>query len=170
MLSALLLPLALLVAPASAAPTERQWNYPDPSWPWYRVTCYTDPRCPTRGGAAYTFESNSTLTTACTQLPAGMHSCRLERFPVPGGVPASNACQLEIFWNHRNAQCANPVMQMDPLVYEWSWNCGSVWGGSIQGYAVDCSRPAPRGGVNRVAQGTVKGENAEAEYGAGGDE
>lgn len=177
MLVSLLVSVAALAAGATAAPApavaERYAGYyTDPTWPWYRVSCFQTARCPWRGndGAAYTFQSNSTLTTACTQLPAGMQSCRLERFPVPNGVPAANSCKLQLYWTHQNGQCANPVMDMAPLVWEWSWNCGSVWGWSIQGYSVDCTQPIPSGGgLNRFAGSTIEGENAEASYGAGGD-
>ncbi|KLT44967.1 hypothetical protein CC85DRAFT_322467, partial [Cutaneotrichosporon oleaginosum] len=160
-----------LAASVGAAPTERQvwWpGLPDDA-PWYRVTCYTSSRCPqTDSGSAYRLDVNNTLTTACTQLPPSMRSCRLERFPIEGGVPEENGCTLSLYWRHRDGQCQNKVMDLNPLVWQWGWTCGSVWGSSIQGYSVDCSQPAP-GGMSRFAAPEIqKGENAEAEYGIGG--
>ncbi len=165
--------LTALAASAVAAPTERQvwWpGLPDDA-PSYRITCYTQARCPQSGGAAYTLNVNDTLTTPCTQLPRGVKSCRLERFPVEGGVPEENGCTFSLYWRHRNGQCQNKVMDLDPLTYQWSWNCGSVWGSDIQGYAVDCSKASGGGrrGLSRAAAPEIqKGVNTEAEYGIGG--
>lgn len=169
-----ILALTALAASAGAAPTERQNQYwpglPEGS-PSYRISCYNSYRCPQGGGgAAYSLDVNNSLTTGCTQLPAGIHSCRLERFPVEGGVPEGNACTLSLFWRHNNGQCANKIMDMDPLTWQWSWNCGSAWGADIQGYSVDCSQASGGQGVNRFsAPQNTKGENAEAEYGIGGE-
>ncbi|BEI80779.1 hypothetical protein CcaverHIS002_0113080 [Cutaneotrichosporon cavernicola] len=167
-----LVALIALAASAGATNTERQNTYwpglPDDA-PWYRVTCYTSSNCPQNdAGASYTNNVNSSLTTGCTELPRGMHSCRLERFPVDGGIPEQNQCTLSLFWRYRNSQCQNKVMDLQPLTWAWSWNCGSVWGGDIQGYSVDCSQASQ--GTNRLAAPpqVIKGNNAEGEYGIGG--
>lgn len=161
--------------PTPISPGDPRPVYPssNPNWPNWRITCYRTARCPTAGGAAYTWDSvnNNSIVKGCTSLPAGMRSCRLERFPKENGVPAENACQLRLYWEHTNGQCANSIMNLNPLIFEWSWQCGSVYGADIRGWDVDCSKPSGRSGANRLAgDGNThqSGENAEAESGVGG--